>query len=254
MKPLLIIYFSGVGNTKTVAESIKGYAESKISTEIYSIENLPINFTIDNYSSIILGTPTYHSEPAKPLIDFLETITPNRKIPAFIFTTCGLYSENCLRILAKECLKHKIIAIHTTSYRCSATDGMLLAPFMSCWFKNEKNLQTKIKRDFSAFIIKLKSNPKEDIPKSKWYVLLNYPNKILGKSTTFPIHIHKEKCMKCGKCQKNCPTDAITVIDGYPVINKTKCMNCYRCIHHCPTLALSLSMKRTVKRVWMKST
>ncbi|MBE6844028.1 MAG: flavodoxin family protein [Ruminococcus sp.] len=75
MKPLLIIYFSGVGNTKTVAGIIKSYAYKKIPTEIYSIENLPDNFTINNYSAVILGTPTYHSEPAKPLIKFLETVT-----------------------------------------------------------------------------------------------------------------------------------------------------------------------------------
>ena len=74
MKPLLIIYFSGVGNTKTVAENMKNFAKNKILSEIYSIENLPDNFTINNYSAVILGTPTYHSEPAKPLIKFLETL------------------------------------------------------------------------------------------------------------------------------------------------------------------------------------
>lgn len=249
MKPLLIIYFSGVGNTRTVAESIKKYAELKMPTEFYSVESLPIDFKIDNYSAVIIGTPTYHSEPAKPLLKFLETARLNRKIPAFIFTTCGLYPENCLRTLAMECLKRKIVTIHSASYRCSATDGMLLAPFMKCWFENEKNLQAKIAKDFSAFISKLKSHPKADIPKSRWYSLLNYPNKMLGKTTTFPIYLHKEKCVKCGKCQKNCPLGAIAVIDGYPIINKAKCMNCYRCIHHCPSLALSLSAKRTVKKV-----
>lgn len=38
MKPLLIIYFSGVGNTKTIAGIIKSYADKKIPTEIYSVK------------------------------------------------------------------------------------------------------------------------------------------------------------------------------------------------------------------------
>ena len=239
MKPFLIIYFSGVGNTKFAAEQIKSCAD-RIPAEIYSVEKMPCNFKFDDYSAVIIGTPTYHSEPAKPLMKFLEEVKTSRKIPAFIFTTCGLYSENCLRILAKECLKHGIIPIHSASYRCSATDGMLLAPFMKWWFENEKNLQGKIKNDFSIFISKLKSHSKADIPESKWYAPLNYPNKMLGKAVTFPIYLQKEKCIKCGKCERNCPQGAISAIGGYPVINRKACINCYRCIHHCTESALSL--------------
>lgn len=249
MKPFLVVYFSGVGNTKSVAKQIKVCTKST-PTEIYSIEKLPNNFLIENYSAIIIGTPTYHSEPAKPLINFLKTLNPSRKIPAFIFTTCGLYSENCLRILAKECLEHNIVPIHSAAYRCSATDGMLLAPFMNCWFKNEKNLRVKIKKDFSIFLDKLKSHSKVDIPKSKWYTSLNYPNKMLGKTTTFPIYLHKERCVNCGKCEKNCPQTAISMVNSFPVINKADCMNCYRCIHHCPKLALSLFKRKTIEKVW----
>lgn len=251
MKPFLILYFSGVGNTRSIAEELYRYA-SIISTSIYSVEKLPNDFDINNYSAIILGTPTYHSEPAKPLMDFLATVNPNRKIPAFIFTTCGLYSENCLRILAKECMKHNIIPIHSASYRCSATDGILLTPFIEYWFKNERELLSKTRKDLRIFITRLKSHSKSDIPSPKWYTPLNYPNKMLGKMTTFPIYLHKDKCTKCGKCQNNCPQSAVTQKNGYPNIDKNKCINCYRCIHRCPTLALSLSKYKTVNKVWRK--
>ena len=251
VKPFLIIYFSGVGNTKAVAELIKS-CDIEIPTEIYSVEKLPHDFSINNYSAVILGTPTYHSEPALSLMNFLEAVNPCRNIPAFIYTTCGLYSENCLRILADKCIKHGIIPIHSASYRCPATDGILLTPSMKCWFESEKNLPHKIKEDVVTFIIKLKSHAKAEIPKSKWYAPLKYPNKMLGKATTFPIYLHKDRCRKCGKCQKNCPKNAIEIIGGYPTINKAECMNCYRCIHHCPALALSLSKKNTVEKVWKK--
>lgn len=249
MKPFLIIYFSGVGNTKAVAEHIK-YCINILSTEIYSVENFPADININNYSAVIIGTPTYHSEPALPLVRFLDRLKPGRKIPAFLFATCGLYPENCLRVLAEECLKHNIIPIHSASYRCSATDGMLIAPFMECWFRNEKDLQPKIKKDIKAFIGKLRSHSRVDIPRSKWYAVLNYPNKILGKATTFPIYLHQDRCIKCGKCKRDCPQGAIIVIDGYPAISKAECMNCYRCIHHCPSLAWSLSKNKPVERVW----
>ncbi len=249
MRPVLIIYFSGVGNTRAVAEYIRSITV-KIPTEIYSVERLPDNFNIDSYSAVIMGTPTYHSEPARPLMSFLEKLKQGRNIPAFLFTTCGLYSENCLRILAKECIRHKLIPLHCASYRCSATDGMLLVPFMECWFKNEKDIQSKIRKDIGIFISRLKPPSKPDIPASKWYAPLNYPNKILGRNSTFPIYLYEERCIKCGKCQRDCPMGAISLKDGYPVISKADCMNCYRCIHHCPSLALSLFENKPVERVW----
>ena len=50
---------------------------------------------------------------------------------------------------------------------------------------------------------------------------------MLGKSITFPIYLHREKCIKCGKCQKKCPMNAINTNNGYPVINKAKKINEY---------------------------
>lgn len=252
METFLILYFSGVGNTKAVADIMNRYAEKRVKVELYSIEKLPTNFKIENYSAIVIGSPTYHSEPAQPIINFLESLNSEKKIPAFLFTTCGLYSENCLRMLAKKCLNHNIVPVHTVSYRCAATDGILIAPFMNCWFESEKNIEQKIKNDFDLFCCKLKASYSASIPKPKWYTLLNCPNKMLGKAATFSIYIHKERCIKCGKCKKDCPQSAIDMID-YPLISREKCMNCYRCIHHCPVLALSLSKRKPIQKVWKKS-
>ena len=73
MKPFLIVYFSGAGNTRVTAEKIKKLIEIKKHAEIYSVEKLPDSFDINDYSAVILGTPTYHSEPAAPLMKFVNT-------------------------------------------------------------------------------------------------------------------------------------------------------------------------------------
>lgn len=252
MDTCLILYFSGVGNTKAVANIMNQCINNHIKTDLYSIEELPENFSIENYSYIILGSPTYHSEPSLPMMEFLKSVKLEKKIPAFIFTTCGLYSENCLRIFAMECQKHNIIPIRTASYRCAATDGILLVPFMSCWFKCEKDIKKKIRKDIDLFIQNLKSQYSTVIPKFKWYTPLNYPNKMLGKATTFSIYLHRDRCIKCGKCKRNCPQSAIDMRD-YPRINKKNCINCCRCIHHCPTMALSLLKYKQIQKVWKNS-
>lgn len=50
----------------------------------------------------------------------------------------------------------------------------------------------------------------------------------------------KTGCIKCGKCEKNCPEKAIVVTNGIPVVDYTKCTSCGECIKGCPTHVLAL--------------
>lgn len=44
-------------------------------------------------------------------------------------------------------------------------------------------------------------------------------------------------CTGCGKCEKNCPSEAIVVENGRPVW-KEQCIQCMRCINACPQEAI----------------
>lgn len=250
MKRIAILYFSGVGNTKAVAQLFQKCLDGSADTDIFSIERMPEDFSWEKYSAVVIGAPTYHSEPAEPMMSFVRSAAPRRNMPAFIFATCGMYPENCLRHFGRECAKRGIIPVAHASYRCSATDGILLAPWMKRWYENEKELPEKIKRAAEAYLRLLNNGAKQDMPGCKWYAPLNFPNKLMGRAVTLPIHLHREICIGCGKCAGRCPKAAIAMDKGHPVINKDKCINCCRCIHHCPVLALSLSRRKPVKKVW----
>lgn len=42
-------------------------------------------------------------------------------------------------------------------------------------------------------------------------------------------------CIGCGKCQKVCAHDAITIVDSLAYIDANKCKLCRKCVEECPT-------------------
>lgn len=152
MNKMLVLYYSGVGNTKQVAKVIANNLSIEYDVDIYSIENLPDNFSFDNYKAMVIGFPTIHSSPAKPISIFLDKLDQLKNpIGSYIFTTFGLYSCNALRIFAIKCSKKNIIPVFNRGYRCKATDGILLTPFIKYWFSDEKKLNEKVKTDSTEF-------------------------------------------------------------------------------------------------------
>ena len=53
------------------------------------------------------------------------------------------------------------------------------------------------------------------------------------------LRIDPAKCIGCGICTKNCPTQNIKIEDG-KAVSSDKCTMCYRCVNHCPKQAMTL--------------
>ena len=51
-------------------------------------------------------------------------------------------------------------------------------------------------------------------------------------------------CIGCKKCEKNCPSDAIHVVDQLAEIDPAKCTGCGLCAETCPTGALENTVKQ----------
>lgn len=103
---ILILYYSGVGNTKMTACNIAEVWKNTHEVTVVSIEHIPENLHIAAFEALVIGFPTIHASPAKPALDFIKHLPPLTKpVPTFLFTTCGLYSANTLRIFALKCAK-----------------------------------------------------------------------------------------------------------------------------------------------------
>jgi len=251
MKKILILYFSGVGATKKIAELIHLKLSQNCTVDIFSIEdkNIP---TIDTYDALIVGTPVHHAAPAKALLHYFEMLPKlATKLPAFLYCTRAMTSLHTNRILSQKLKSKNITTILDKEYRSPASDGSIIAPFIKRFFEFEKNLDTKINTDCLNFLELLNTNKMQDYtPRLRFGSILNAPNKLAGQRTTLKIYLHKDKCIKCDCCMKQCPHFSFSIDNlGYPLHHSKNCVNCYRCIHHCPKTALSLSKRRTPRKL-----
>lgn len=248
---ILMVYHSGVGNTKLIAEMLHLRLQKEYEIEMYTVEEIGNQNSYIDYDGYIIGFPTYHTHPSISITKFINKIESQKNSkPAYIFTTCGWYSANTLRIFAKMCIAKNIMPVLSRSYRCTATDGVLLAPYIKSFWTFEKRLDKKIEKDVERIKDTFTLNPRAKLPRFSLISILNYPNKKLGQAMTFNIYLHNDCCIKCGKCIKNCNANALVASkDNYPIFIKSKCEKCYRCIHHCPSNALSLSKNKVPKKL-----
>lgn len=55
-----------------------------------------------------------------------------------------------------------------------------------------------------------------------------------------PAEVDKSKCTGCESCVEECPSNAISMVDGKAAIDPDSCIDCGACIDACPVEAISL--------------
>lgn len=143
---IMVLYNSGVGSNKTIAEIFHEKLNKFFSSDIESISKDYNYNKLFEYDFIVLGFPTYHCEPSESMKDFINKM-PKFKEPknAFIFTTYGLFSGNTERIFIKACMRKNINVCGSNGYKSPATDGVLLLPSINFMLKYGKSVPKKIK-------------------------------------------------------------------------------------------------------------
>lgn len=55
-----------------------------------------------------------------------------------------------------------------------------------------------------------------------------------------PAKIDKETCTGCESCVSECPSEAISMVDGKAEVNEDLCVDCAVCVDACPVEAISM--------------
>ncbi len=243
MQNIVVIYFSGTGNTEYVARKFSYINNIKC----YSIEEeVDFDNLIKSSDIICLCYPIHHSLPPIIMKEFINQhydLFKNKKIMSLatqqMFSGDGAYSIN--RYLP-ECR-----IIYTEHFNMPNNIGnipfwskLTKSEFESCINRVNKKI-IKITNDINAEKIKLKGS--SSIAKAIGSTQSNSENRMEKKRDSIKI---SNKCILCKKCVVQCPKKNL-FYESNQIKYKNLCTFCYRCVNICPTKAITVLIHKPIE-------
>jgi ferredoxin/flavodoxin len=257
---LLIIYFSGTGNTAFVAEKLKLTLERQklaIDVDICPLEILSIDM-FQTYDLFIFGFPTYALNSPEIVQTFYESKLS--KLPRvqnkglFLYCTMALAAGNTLRKNWKYFSEKGFNLLGYAKIQMPGSDGLAMMKRDARYIKKAQAKNYTKEKSFVSFreliqnqILALQngksvSDLKKNIPMNIGDVLFGWTLRLTYKAMMKwfkSLYRADENCTRCGLCVKVCPVSNISLTET-SVEFGNKCILCLRCIHQCPEEAIQL--------------
>jgi len=263
LKPaVLILYFSGTGNTYFAAEKIyKELKQLKYSVALETIEKFPPH-NVSDYEILIFGFPIYAAAMPDFVKDYAEECSLPKTKNVFLFSTLGLYGANAMSRASSFFRKLGFTVIGTASMLLPGSDGLAMigknSSFVKRIMSKDYNNMARVKsltEKIVAAIEKTAQYP-ETVEEITRITLPGLAGEIFLKLLYPMIEKHFRKrfyadsrCTLCGLCEKICPSGNIKIAEGHVNFNG-KCYLCMRCIHQCPEEAIQIGRLTVDKFRW----
>jgi flavodoxin/ferredoxin len=230
----MIFYFSGTGNSKFVASHIN----KKIEDEVLSINKLikeDGNKVFTSKKPFVLVVPTYAWRIPRVVEEFIQKSSFEGSQKVYVIMTCGedtqngvgwarkLFSEKSLELVgfAEIVLPNNYLFMNEPLPNFKEAQGIIKAALPR--IDEIRNLIAEGKGFMMVPSHGVKGKLQSSIANSLFYSLL-------VKSKGFLVD---EKCNGCKKCNRICPLNNISIVDGKPSWDKD-CTHCMACIARCP--------------------
>lgn len=237
----MILYFSGTGNSRYVAERI-----AKItSDEIVSInDKLKHNDTskITIQDRLIFVVPTYAWRIPAIVRDWIRKTDFRYDGNTWFVMTCGSEIGNSAKYNKKLCDEKGFLYMGTAQI-------VMPENYIAMFNSPEQDEIEKIISQADSIIeetAKLTAETKPFLTPCN-----NLQDRIMSGPVNqlfYPIFVKAkafyadDRCTGCRKCVKICPLNNIEIKDGKPTWDKN-CTHCMACISYCPTTAIEYGKK-----------
>lgn len=240
-----IVYFSSSGNTEYVAQLIKnGLVFTKLEPELIPFNSIKKdNLNLEEIEILGIGAPIYAMTFTLNMLEWIKKLPRvKRKVRFFLFDTNAGLPGPAIKQIKKVLEQKNYDFIGALEVIVPTRDSV----FDSKYFKNVKWSRKKIDKIFQfgigiGTIIRAGkgvldwSNPTlfGSVIRAYFQVF----EKTFYKYASYLIGYNQSACADCKACEKECPTDAIS-LKNKTFINPNKCILCFRCTRNCPNNAL----------------
>ena len=237
----MILYFSGTGNSRYIAERIaKSLGDELLSMNdrIKTGDTSPVAPD----ERLIIVTPTYAWRIPRIVRDYLaETDFPCGAQTWFVMT-CGSEIGNAAGYNRALCQEKQLTYMGTAQIIMPEN---YIAMFNAPQAEEARQIVGKAEPDIDRVISDIVANQAFPQPRNNIYdrFMSGPVNPIFYsffvKANAFTAG---STCTGCGQCAKICPTNNITIQDGEPVWGGD-CTHCMACICRCPLEAIEYGKK-----------
>lgn len=228
-----IFYFSGTGNSLSIARGIAKKLDAKLVSIVDAMGG-------ENQKDDVVGivTPIYFMDIPDIVKKFLRSYDFDKNSYIFTAVTCGA-DEGIAFNTMSEILKERGLKL-SYGYKKALPDNSIAMVTSEAKKKEMLNSQP-------MDIEKICNDVKQRVSNSKGFKksIKSYTfGKILKKGFKFFYKIDRKtidssKCIKCGTCERVCPVSNIVKKEGIYTIGK-ECENCFACAQWCPKRAISV--------------
>ena len=237
-----IFYFSGCGNTAWVTQkTIERLTDS--GHEVVFLYNLEKDFPAEFPKTDLdmFFSPIYYAGIPSLVVDKIKRLPITGDKKASFWTVAGQFS-GIGRTFGAFLLKDRGYEVHTT-HMIRMPDTYLPLKISQITEEQKKEIYQKAIEEIKEGVSALeKEEPCRVESKITAFIasLLYFPYLYYLRYVLSYCFISTNACIKCGKCERDCPCQVIHRKNGRPQWYKG-CTGCFRCVNTCPVSAIDIS-------------
>jgi ferredoxin/flavodoxin len=265
---LLILYFSGTGNTDYVAHYFARRLEqslplASLEIELRSMEKGPAE-ALSDFDLLVAGFPVYACEAPDLVQEYLDRLPPGEQRGAFVLCTKGAYAGGAVKRNLQRLAARGYVPLGGGSVLMPGTDGLALIAKNS-WMarkaleKDYDQLQDadRLANEVGTVLSEILAGQRADslrlpLPPKSHRALSDRIWAFLYEASgnwTRPRLRADARCKGCGLCVQICPVENVELQDGHARF-AGHCALCMRCIHACPQEAVQIGRITVDKFRW----